>query len=123
MKKKVLLLIGTVIIFCSISLTYAYLDFPNKLSGHFKLSGENFTDPPLNHPTDTHFYISLEGKPAEVLWNAMKVAPFYDECLADGSTSKKIKNMQCTQSKDVKQTTCYFGIDIAKQKIVSGTSC
>lgn len=123
MKNRKFILISPLLIIGLISLVYAYRDFPIKLSGHFMISGENWVDPPPGHPLNTHFYVQLDGESAETLWKALDVEPKEDLCLGDGSKLKEVRNVKCSQSKEGKDTTCYFGVDIEKQKLVNATAC
>jgi len=96
---------------------------PKALKGDYFIWGKTLIDPPKIEPKNTHFYLHLEGASAKALWKTMKVEPVYDECLDDGSTTKIIGNMQCTESKDKTCYDCYFSIDVEKQKIERGVSC
>lgn len=93
------------------------------LTGKFILSGKTPHDPPPGEPSNTHLMMYLTGESAKTLWNAMKVKPRFDVCADDGTLSKNIGAMQCSQSHDKKKFQCWFSIDIKNQKIASGWVC
>ena len=93
------------------------------IKGEIAIYGKYMVDLPPNEPKDSHIYLHLEGDSAKTLWNSIKVKPEYDECLDNGSKTKRIGNMQCTQSGDGKTFDCYFSIDVQKQSIEIGTTC
>lgn len=119
-----LISISVVLVFIVVAVgAFAASFWPNPLHGDYHLGGKTLTDPPQDEPQDTHFYLHLEGAAAKTLWEAMRTKPVYDECQDDGSTTKMIGNMQCTESKDKTEYDCYFGIDVQNQKIVAGVTC
>ena len=93
------------------------------IKGEIAIYGKYMVDLPSNESKDSHVYFHLEGDSAKSLWNSMKVNPEYDECLDDGSKTKRIGNMQCTQNVDDKTFDCYFSIDVQKQSIENGITC
>ncbi|MGH7902329.1 MAG: hypothetical protein ACRENZ_11400 [Thermodesulfobacteriota bacterium] len=93
------------------------------IRGKLAIYGKYMVDLPPDESKDSHIYFHLEGDSARSLWNSMKVNPEYDECLDNGSKTKRIGNMQCTQQVDDKTFDCYFSIDVQKQSIENGINC
>ena len=93
------------------------------LTGAYALGGKTLSDPPADEPQNTHVYFALTGAPAKDLFDSMKVKAVRDVCVDDGSVSKQVQEMRCTRSADGKEHRCWFGIDIAKQRITSGVTC
>ena len=94
-----------------------------KLAGSYSFSGANFYDPPAGEAQDTHIFLEIDGQAAKDLFAKMKVKPLLAECGDPGTQTKRIKDMQCTRSANAKEYRCWFGIDIANQKIVNGVVC
>jgi hypothetical protein len=93
------------------------------LTGSYSIGGKTFYDAPDSEPNDTHIYFNLTGPAAKDLFESMKAKPIRDECIDDGSLTKRIKEMQCTQSADRQEHRCWFGIDVKKQRITNGVVC
>jgi hypothetical protein len=93
------------------------------LMGEYTKGGKTFYDPPEEESKDTHIYFVLTGATAKDLFNSMKVPAMRDVCMNDGSLTKLVKEMQCTQSLGGKQYRCWFGIDIKNQHITGGVVC
>jgi hypothetical protein len=93
------------------------------LTGSYSIGGKTFYDAPDHEPNDTHMYFEFSGSSAKDLFESMKVHPIRDECANDGSLTKRIQEMQCTQSADRKEHRCWFGIDVKKQRITNGVVC
>lgn len=113
-----------VIIFLSIS-PASYGKYPgmDDLTGQYDITGKTAIDPPEDEPKDTHFRVYLTGKAAMDLYNSMKVKPMEDGCLGDGSVSKWVGDMQCTNIRNSGEYECRFSIDVGNQKIDYGWSC
>ena len=94
-----------------------------RLTGEYRLAGENFYDPPANEPSDTHIYFELRGATAADLFAKMKVKAQTGVCGDPSHLTKRIDQMQCTRSDGGKVHRCWFGVDIAKQKLVNGVVC
>lgn len=116
------LLYSILVLFMVYSTIKAELLF-NPIKGEMSVYGKYMVDLPTNEPNDSNIYFHLQRDSAKTLWNSMKVKPEYDECLDNGSKTKRIGNMQCTQSGDGKTFDCYFSIDVQKQSIEIGTTC
>ncbi len=122
MKRTVTLLLATS--FASFSIvTYGQHPGMTDLTGQYEITGKTALDSPVNEPGDTHFRVYISGKAAMDLYNSMKVEPREDICLGDGSTSKFIGHMQCTQIIVSGEYECRFSIDVANQKIDYGWVC
>jgi hypothetical protein len=93
------------------------------LTGSYSIGGKTFYDAPDHEPKDTHMYFEFSGSVAKDLFESMKVHPIRDVCTDDGSFTKRIKEMQCTQSADRQEYRCWFGIDVKKQRITNGVVC
>lgn len=93
------------------------------LAGSYSIGGKTFYDSPDNEPNDTHIYFEVSGSAAKDLFESMKVHPIRGVCADDGSFTKRIKEMQCTQSADRQEHRCWFGIDLKKQRIKNGVVC
>lgn len=93
------------------------------LAGQYSIGGKTFYDPPEGEPKDTHIYFVLTGLAAKDLYGSMKVQAKRDECVGDGSLTKRVKEMQCTRSADGKEHRCWFGVDVKSQRITNGVVC
>jgi len=93
------------------------------LTGSYSIGGKTFYDAPDHEPNDTHMYFEFSGSAAKDLFESMKTKPIRDVCANDGSLTKRIQEMQCTQSADRKKHRCWFGIDVKKQSITNGVVC
>ncbi len=122
MKRTVRLLLATSLASISI-VTYGQHPGMTDLTGQYEITGKTVLDPPKNEPGDTHFRVYITGKAAMDLYNSMKVEPEEDICLGDGSVSKNIGQMQCTNSILSGEYECRFSIDVANQKIDYGWVC
>jgi len=112
-------ILGLVIFFSTSKAELLY----SPIKGEIAIYGKYMVDLPPDELKDSHIYFHLEGDSARSLWNSMKVNPEYDECLDNGSKTKRIGNMQCTQKVDHKTFDCYFSIDVQKQSIENGINC
>jgi hypothetical protein len=93
------------------------------LQGSYVVAGATLVDAPPDEPRDTHLRLTLEGDAARELWDAMKVEPAYDECLDDGTRSKRVGEMQCWLQADDAMYRCAFAVEVATQRITSATAC
>jgi len=93
----------------------------SQLEGSYALTGSELIDPDPSQPQNTHLRLSLTGKVAQDLYQAMDVDTVIDECT--GLLSKSVRDMRCYFEKSDDRYMCDFSIDIAKQKIGYGLSC
>ncbi|MBA4341625.1 MAG: hypothetical protein C0423_05660 [Methylibium sp.] len=93
------------------------------VAGEYSMGGKTFYDQPEGEPQDTHMYFVLTGAAAKDLFSSMKVPAKRDECVGDGSQTKRVKEMQCTRSANGKEHRCWFGIDVKSQRITNGVVC
>ena len=93
------------------------------LTGSYSIAGQTIVDPPATEARDTHIYFSLSGMSAQDLYNSMKVRAKPDLCRAGGALMKSIGEMRCTRSASGREFQCWFGIDIAKQRLTGGVVC
>ena len=110
------------LLFLSLQITATAREY-KPLTGEYSKGGRTFYDPPESEPDNTHMYFQLTGAVAKDLFESMQVNSVRDECTNDGSFTKRIKEMQCTQSADRKEHRCWFGIDLKKQRITNGVVC
>jgi hypothetical protein len=108
-----------VVVLCSLALGAQH----KLLSGTYRLSGQTFYDPPEREAQDTHVYFQLTGASARDLYNTMKVGPIAEVCGDAGAKTKVIGGMQCTRSARGTEYRCWFGLDVANQRIVNGVVC
>jgi len=94
-----------------------------RLAGTYALGGRTLIDPPAGEARNTHLYIVLEGSSARDVYRAMNADAVRDACLDDGSLTKSVGAMQCTEAATTKRYSCAFAIDIAGQKIEGGAAC
>ena len=93
------------------------------LAGSYRIGGQTVYDPPEGEPQDTHFYVELTGAAAKDLFNKMNVAAIPNVCADDGTKTKAIGEMRCSQSANGKEHRCWFGIDIKNQRLTNGVVC
>jgi len=93
------------------------------LTGSYSIAGKTIIDPPNTEAQDTHMYFTLSGVSAQDLYNSMKVRARPDTCRGGGALTKSIGEMRCTRSASGREFQCWFGIDIAKQRLTGGVVC
>lgn len=94
-----------------------------RLNGTYAIGGRTLVDPPAGEAKNTHLYVVLDGSTARDVYRAMNARAVRDACLNDGSFTKRVGQMQCTENAKMKRYTCAFAISIAEQKIEAGTVC
>ena len=93
------------------------------LEGSYAFRGRTAIDPPPAEAPDTHLSITLTGQSARDLYQKIRTRPRRGECLDDGSLTKTIGQMQCSELVGPKRYTCTFAIDVARQRIDAGRTC
>ena len=93
------------------------------LTGSYSIAGRTLVDAPVSEAQNTHMYFALSGVSAQDLYNSMKVRAKPDLCRAGGALTKSIGEMRCTRSASGREFQCWFGIDIAKQRLTGGVVC
>jgi hypothetical protein len=107
----------------AVSLPVCAGDTERPLEGSYAFRGRTAVDPPPAEAQDTHLSITLTGQSARDLYQKMRTRPKRDECLDDGSLTKTIGQMQCSELVGPKRYTCTFAIDVARQRIDAGSAC
>ena len=93
------------------------------LQGHYEFRGATAVDPPAGEPVDTHWVVSLTGSAARDLYLRMNASPRRDACQDDGSLTKTIGGMQCTERVRPRRYECGFAIVLAQQRIEPAGAC
>ena len=96
---------------------------PRPLTGTYAFAGRTLVDPPQGEPQDTHFLVTLDGEAARELYAKLKAPARRDACIDDGSTTKRVGDIQCTATVRPKGHTCTFGIDLAQRKLAPAAVC
>ena len=93
------------------------------LKGSLVIRGATIVDPPPEEPGNTHAEFIIDGPAAQALFEAIKAPAREDECLGDGSISKRAGNVACIRRADSKAYECDFSLDLVKQRIDIGRAC
>lgn len=110
-------------LFAALLLNDAHAQEPARLSGSYWIGGRTLVDAPPDELKNTHLYVVLEGASARDTYRAMSVRARRDACLDDGSMTKTIGAMQCTELAKAKGYRCAFSVNLADQKIDGGAAC
>ena len=94
-----------------------------RLTGTYAVGGRTLIDPPAGEAKNTHLYVVLDGSAARDVYRAMSARAVRDACLDDGSFTKTLGAMQCTENAKAKRYTCAFAINLTEQKIEAGAVC
>ncbi len=112
-----------VALFAASLLSNTHAQQPARLTGSYWIGGRTLVDAPPDEPKNTHLYLVLEGAAARDTYRAMGARARRDACLDDGSLTKTVGAMQCTELAKTKAYRCLFSVNIVDQKIDAGNTC
>lgn len=93
------------------------------LTGSYELGGATLVDPPPGEDPRSRFRVFLTGAAAKDLYDALKAQAEDDECLGDGSKSKRSGGIVCTKLAEGGGYECAFAVGVDGQSVESATSC
>ncbi|HET7844960.1 MAG TPA: hypothetical protein VFL14_12470 [Xanthomonadales bacterium] len=94
-----------------------------ELSGTYAIGGKTLVDPPPGEDPGSRYRVFLTGAAAKDLYDALRVKAEDDECLGDGSQSKRSGGISCTKLADDEGYECSFAVGVDGQSVEPATSC
>jgi hypothetical protein len=95
----------------------------HELSGTYELGGKTLVDPPPGEDPRSRYRVFLTGAAAKDLYDAMRAAEEDDECLGDGSKSKRSGGISCTRLAEDGGYECSFAVGTDGQSVEPASSC
>jgi hypothetical protein len=93
------------------------------LTGTYELGGATLVDPPPGEDPRSRFRVFLTGAAAKDLYDALRATAEDDECLGDGSKSKRSGGIVCTKLAEDGSYECAFAVGVDGQTVEGATSC
>lgn len=94
----------------------------SQLRGEVFIAGRTPVDPPPDEPKNSHAYMTVSGPAALRLYRAMRGAEEANLCQA-GKRMKRAGALVCTVSRDGRNATCDFSVDLINGVLDSGRPC
>jgi hypothetical protein len=94
----------------------------SQLRGEVFIAGKTPVDPPPEEPKNSHAYMTVSGPAALRLYRAMRSAEEANLCEA-GKRLKRAGALTCSVSRDGRNATCDFAIDLISGVLDSGRPC
>lgn len=94
-----------------------------ELSGTYVIGGRTLVDPPPGEDPRSQYRVFLTGAAAKDLYDALRVKAEDDECLGDGSQSRRSGGISCTKLADDGGYECSFAIGVDGRSVAPATSC
>jgi hypothetical protein len=94
----------------------------SQLRGEVFLAGKTSVDPPPDEPKNSHAYMTVSGAAALRMYRAMKAKEEANLC-EEGKRMKRAGALTCSVSRDGRNATCDFSIDLINGKVDSGRPC
>lgn len=95
---------------------------PAALKGELYLAGKTPIDPPPEEPKNSHAYVTLTGPGALQMYRAMKAKAEPNLC-EEGKTMKRAGPLMCSVSRDGRNASCDFSIDLLQGTLADGQPC
>ena len=94
----------------------------SQLRGEVFISGKTPIDPPPDEPKNSHAYLTLSGPAALRLYRGMTAKEEPNLC-EEGKRMKRAGALTCSITRDGRQATCDFSVDLIKGTLDGGRPC
>ena len=94
----------------------------SQLRGEVFFAGRTPVDPPPDEPKNSHAYMTVSGAAALRMYRAMRSSEEANLCEA-GQRMKRAGALVCSVTRDGRNATCDFSIDLIKGALDSGRPC
>ena len=92
------------------------------LRGEAFIAGKTPIDPPPDEPRNSHAYLTVSGPAALRMYRAMRAGEEANLC-EEGKRMKRIGALMCSVSRDGRNATCDFSLDLTKGVLDAGRPC
>lgn len=93
------------------------------LTGTYEIGGATLVDPPPGEDPSSRFRVFLTGAAAKDLYDALHATAEDDECLGDGSKSKRSGGIVCRKLAEDGSYECAFAVGVDGRTVDGATSC
>jgi hypothetical protein len=94
----------------------------SQLRGEAFLAGKTAVDPPPDEPKNSHAYMTVSGPAALRLYRAMRAKEEANLC-EEGKRMKRAGALMCSVTRDGRNATCDFSVDLLKGVLDDGRPC
>ena len=94
----------------------------SQLRGEAFLAGKTAVDPPPDEPKNSHAYLTVSGPAALRMYRAMPAKEEHNLC-EQGKRLKRAGGLTCSVTRDGRNATCDFSVDLAEGELAAGRPC
>lgn len=94
----------------------------SQLRGEAFIAGKTPVDPPPDEPKNSHAYMTVSGPAALRMYRAMRAKEEANLC-EQGKRMKRAGALTCSISRDGRNATCDFSVELIKGTLDSGRAC
>jgi hypothetical protein len=92
------------------------------LRGEIFIAGRTAADPPSDEPKNSHAYMTVTGAAALRMYRAMRAKEEPNLC-EEGKRMKRAGALTCSLTRDGRNASCDFAVDLLNGALDSGRPC